>query len=236
MKWFKPEPTILFASNEVGAHVSPITAVKPANQFKPEWLVHQRGYENSRDRFENCPGMHDWMVHGYIIPAYTDIHIKANVAGTHVKVDAPLKNPPGQMSNLVTAGLPPIEPSVKHEALKIPMPWAIFTKTGYSAHVLPAIYHSPFLRDLYVYPGIVDFDVFHTINFVFTPLRECEIFIQAGTPLLQVIPFKREKVTAVCRKVTENEHDRLRFGYPTKVRAAYRKFFHKRKSFKMIGE
>ena len=239
MKWgFKKEPTIRFVARRGAPNVSPITAVHPASHYRPDWLARQRDTHQPNERFQNCPGMQDWMHCGYIIPAHTDIRIKANMAGTVIDfaVEVPPSDRPSRMSYKLVEGLAKVDSTVKPEVWKVPVPWAVFTKTGYSAHVMPATYHSPFHRDLFMYPGIVDFDSFFTINWVITPLRECEVIIPAGTPLLQVIPFKREPVTAVCRKATENEMDHHLFGYPTKIRAAYRKFFHKRKSFKMIGD
>lgn len=236
--WFKKEPTIRFVARIGAPNVSPITAVHPAAHFRPDWIARQREHHQPSQRFQNCPGMHDWMHCGYIIPAHTDIRIKSNIVGTVIEFaqQLPQAEQATRMDHRLIDGIPHVEPTVKTEVWKVPVPWAIYTKAGYSAHVMPATYHSPFLRDLFMYPGIVDFDVFSTVNWVITPLRECELHIPAGTPLLQVIPFKREPVTAVCRKATENEVDYHRYGYPTRVRAAYRKFFHKRKSFKMIGD
>jgi len=52
-----------------------------------------------------------------------------------------------------------------------------------------------------------------------------------GTPLLQVIPFKREDVTGICMKASSLDNDIISKKFPAMVKSAYRKFFHKIKSY-----
>jgi hypothetical protein len=94
--------------------------------------------------------------------------------------------------------------------------------------------HPQFSDKIFVYPGVVDYDQFHSISFIFSAIKECEFVIPAGTPLLQIIPFKREKITAECGKTTEVERDEHIFAIPTRVvKNYYRRFLSERKSFKM---
>ena len=226
------EPIIRFASFNTHPYVSDITNIKLAKDVIPDFVKAQKGRPSS-EKFLNCPGMADFVRAGYIIPAWTDFEIKSNRSGTHVKTLANFES--GQISWLnykLVDGLVPIN-GVPGAVNKVPCPWGLFTKKGWSAYVMPAYYHSPFLKDLFMYPGIIDFDTFHTINFVFTALHECEITIPAGTPLLQLIPFKRETVQGVCMKGTENDKDRHTFSYPTMHRSAYRRLFHQKKTFKL---
>lgn len=229
----KHTPIIRFAAMFSAYNVSILAEIKLAKalDMQPAWVKNQRKYENSSDKFLNCPGMADLMKTGYIIPAPCNIKIKANRAGTIVMLDDHTLPKPSNMNEKLVSGLFEIDKEVKFSVIKIVMPWAIFTKFGYSAHVLPACYHSPFLKDLYVYPGTVDYDGFHTCNFIFSAVRECEIEIPIGTPLLQIIPFKREDITGVCMKASSLDNDITASGFPHKVKAAYRKFFHKIKSY-----
>lgn len=230
ISWFKKKPIISFKNVIGGAYVSPITQIKLAKDERTEWISNQKGCK-SEDKFQNCPGMLDWYNAGYIIPAWTDITIKANRAGTVVKEFSHVGQPIDKMNLKLTTGMLDLEDSVKFEITKIPCPWAIETKVGYSAHVIPPLFHSPFLKDLFVYPGTVDYDGFPQVNFIFTALRECEIFIPAGTPLLQIIPFKRETIDGICAVGDRKDMDRHGWLFPTRVKAAYRKFIHKRKKY-----
>lgn len=234
LPWLKPEPTIRFKSIFGAPHISPITAVRPAGAVKPAWIEAQRG-RDGMSKFANCPGMWDHFTAGYIIPAWTDITIKANKAGIVVKLldDYGGTSKAVPMNQALLDGFLPEVKTAKFLVTKIPMPWGIYTKPGWSAYCLPAIFHSTFLNDLHVYTGVVDYDVFHVANLIISPLRECEVQIRAGDPLVQVIPFRREKVTAVCGPATKVEQDVYKYGYPTRIRAAYRRLFHQRKVFEM---
>jgi len=228
-------PVLRFSAVHGSYNYSYAGQIKLASDLKqqPEWLKNQRTYENSRDKFLNCPGMADYMKAGYIIPAWETIKIKANTAGTVVLIDGPRPTTAAPMNPKLVNGLTKIDSSVKFLVTKIPTPWAIFAKAGYSAYVMPAIYHSPFLKDLYVYSGIVDYDKFTVCNFIFSAVTTCEIEIPIGTPLLQVIPFKRENVTAVSMKATESDAGKAHFQFPAKIRSAYRKYCYGKKSYKL---
>jgi hypothetical protein len=59
-----------------------------------------------------------------------------------------------------------------------------------------------------MYPGIVDYNGFTTINFICSPRRKCEITINAGDPLIHFIPFITSKnITASYGPITEAKKD-----------------------------
>lgn len=212
------------------------TPVKEARRVIPEWAK-QQVKKSKEIKFAKCPGMFDMAQMGYIIPAWTDIHIKANKQGVVIKC---AKNVPEvrvvPMKMDVVEGLAPFRDGVARQVWKIEVPWAVFCKPGYSAQVLPATFHSSFLDKVYVYPGVVDYEGFHSINLIISVLEECEIDIWAGEPLLQVIPYKRESITASCGKADEKEVDKHRFGFFSRLPNFYRKAFHHRKSYTMSIE
>lgn len=211
------------------------TPVKPAREIRPDWL--KRQYTERPLKFARCPGMWDTMNSGYIVSAWCDIHIKANKQGISIRMEGANNDPghaPALMDFSLIDGLAPIKDSVKRCVMKIPVPYAILTKLGISAQVLPATMHSPFLDKLYVYPGDVDYDKFQTINFIFSALEECEFTIWAGTPLLQVIPFKRHHFTAECGPATSRELALKKFGFFSKKPGLYRKLFHGHKKFDLL--
>lgn len=232
---FDKEPIIRFSPYSGAPDCSEITNIKLAKDVKPKWLESQKVFK-PEEKFVNCPGMDDLYKSGYIIPAWTDIKIKANKAGTIVKLHNEYPLPPQPMSPKLVQGIIEIDKNVKFAPMKINSPWGIFTKSGYSAFVLPATYHSPFLKDLFIYSGIVDYDNFSTINMIFCALRECEIEIPAGTPLLQIIPYKREVITGEVTNPNQRDINRHMFEFPTRVKSAYRKFFHKKKIYKLINK
>lgn len=225
----KPAPTIEFRATYAPVHIG--TPVQEARKVIPYWAKNQ--LENKEYRFAKCPGMFDMAQMGYIIPAWTDIHIKANKQGVVIRL---LRETPGlrvvKMDLSVVDGLAKVD-GIKKQVWKIEMPWSIFCKPGYSAQVLPAVMHSAFLDKVHVYSGIVDYDSYHTINFIITVLEECEFTIWAGEPLLQIIPFKREDITAECGKGTSEHLEKAQYCFYSRAPNFFRKELHSRKSYKM---
>jgi hypothetical protein len=87
-------------------------------------------------------------------------------------------------SNVHTLGLP-----------KFINPWVIKTPPGYSCLFITPMHRGlPFT----IMPGIVDTDTFeHPINFPFEMNQKgFEGVLKAGTPMAQVIPFKRDEFTS----------------------------------------
>lgn len=237
-KIFNEKPVFKFLS--IMGDYSINTAVKAAKDVRPFCYDAQKGSPASK-RYQICPGITDYANAGYIIVAHTDISIKANSVGTFVKISAT----PGNLSQHESNGLNPDVfdftivnglvhvDKVKKEAKKVPLPWGIEAPAGYSAYVMPAIMHSDFLDKIHVYPGVVDYDNFHTINFIFSPIKECEFMIPAGTPILQVIFFKREEFNAVCRKATPYEKDKYYHNRTSWTKNWYRRTWYGKKIYKM---
>lgn len=231
------EPTLRIVSH-VG-NFSVQTPAMEARRFFAPWMKQQKGPKEKR--YAVCPGMFDYTQMGFILRAHTDIHIKVNKAGIAVRygnmgILSPLEMDmlkPANFDFSLVQGMIAQPDGAPRIAQKIPLPWAVFAKEGYSCHVLPALMHAQYLDKIFVYPGIVDYDKFHTINFVFTPLKECEFTIYAGEALLHLIPFKREEYTAVSRKATEDERDAQIWGFPSRKHNYYRHNFHQKKSSRL---
>lgn len=241
VKPLPPRPVIRFASMVGNFSVSQVSAVKEAKDLsiRPDWMKAQLG--SGYRPVANCPGMWDHYHAGFIIPAHCDIHICANEEGIEISIDgvrnmanddaARLK--PVKFDYNMVAGNAPIQDGVAKSVEKLPLPWGIFMEEGWSAYVLPAIMHSRFLDKIHVYPGIVDYDRVGSCNFIFSVLKECSFTIYAGEPLLHVLPFRREEVTASCGRATQEERDKYNFSVVSRKKGFYRTFLHQKKIFKM---
>lgn len=230
---FSPQPMIKFKCSILGYEIG--QPVKRAMDIKPDWMIKQLkdSERTNTPKFSACPGMHDYYRTGYIIPAWEDFEIVVNDKTANIKIGMSEQIICGNFERMqysVLAGAANIDENIKPHALKLPCPWKVFTKPGYSAFVMPALYHSPFLRDLFLYPGINDYDHYHTINVMFSPLREMRVKIYAGTPMLHVIPYKREDITAEVGMLTNHEHGLANFTYRTKSPGFYRKWLHQKKT------
>lgn len=237
MNFFKKvlKPTISFKCDVPGYEIG--QPVKLASEVKPDWLKKQNAdaTKNNTPKFAACPGMHDYYKAGYIIPAWEDFEIIATKDNIQIIVgtsDRYVCKSPERMDYSVVAGATPIDSTdVVPSAHKLPCPWKVFTKPGYSAMVLPALYHSPFLQELFLYPGINDYDRYHTINVMFSPVKSLHIKIYAGTPLLQVIPYRREDISCEVGLITQREESIANFTYRTKAPGFYRKYIHAAKEY-----
>ena len=204
-----PDLEFVDSTRQVYTHY-PILLAKDVKPFFKEFQEKDDGNYN----FPGCPGMHDYSRVGYLITAWADIHIKANRAGTVIRLGTspndkgakekgvatppPMQIPqaesrlrePFPMETSLTDGLFTFKDGIKPTAWNLPTPWKLFGNKNVSALLLPAVYHCPFLEDIYLYPGVVDYRDFTTANIIFSPRRNIEISIPAGTPMLHVIPFK----------------------------------------------
>ncbi len=165
-----------------------------SSEIKPHFQKEQT--ENGKKfAFIACPGMTDLKNSGYIIPAWDDINILANESGCMVTVGGGAKRKsmfesPKPMEAEIAKGV--FEPfdKIPLKVFNVISPWHIIAnKKNISCLIQAAWYHSSFLNDIYIYPGIVDYDNYNTMNLIMSPRRKCNITIKAGEPLYQVMPF-----------------------------------------------
>ena len=189
-----------------------------------------------------CPGILDYAQFGYIIPAWVDIHIMANKAGVSWYL-GDKGGPRGDRGfdagvpmdeKLIDGALKPV--GINPAAIMFPSPWRIFTQKNISAMLMPAFYHSTFLDDLYVVPGLVDYKNFHVVNWICMPKRECNVHIKAGEPLMHVIPFLNKDITASVGPATDEMIDKNANLIPGDDKQYYRKFMGIKKKFNMQKE
>lgn len=180
------------------------TSVKPeAEQFKPipaskaipEWYKNTASYIDGKEpRFDGstpatvkrCMPVFDSITAGYLLLLPADVRVSW-------KDDAPYYE--WASSNLISfhpVSQAPIHPAGNGYAYpKWNNPWAIKTPKGYST-----LFVQPFHREsqFTILPGVVDTDAYTSeVNFPFVLNNpKWEGTIPAGTPIAQVIPFKRD--------------------------------------------
>lgn len=216
------------ARPDIGA---PVLTAKTAP--RPDWLNKQASKPPLK--FAHCPGMWDYYQMGYILPAWCDIHVKVNKHGVSIRMEGSNHDdrfPAGPMDFSLVDGLFPIEDGIAKAVMKIPAPWAVITRPGVSALLLPATMHSNHTDKMAVYPGRVSYDKgFHTINVIATFLKECEFTIWAGEPLLQVVPIIDHDWSAEVGPATPREEAESRFGFISRKIGHYRKLFHTKQKY-----
>lgn len=211
--------------------------VMRAADVKPVTFDYQKT-KYQKHLMPHCPGMIQYAEMGYIIPAWVDIHIKANKAGVAHYIGSEGRGTrnylPGRaMDPNIIDGIFEPEDGVPLTALNFGSPWGIFAKGDVTALLLPAQYHSTFLDDLLVLPGSVDYKKFHTSNFICVPKRECEVHIKAGDPLLHVIPFWNKEFNAGFGPGTDVQIDKWNNEIPGDDKQYYRRFQMLKKVFRL---
>jgi hypothetical protein len=187
---------------------------QPASKHVPDWYKNMEshmgglkkpdGNGGTQATIKRCMPVFDAIASGYIITLPADVYVslkelKAHHPETQEEVlDAPTKQVQlFEWSHFGLVNFHPVEQAPDHPArnehayAKWINPWAIKTPKGYSTlFVQPMHRESPFT----ILPGIVDTDeYFAPVNFPFTINDpEFEGLIPKGTPIAQVIPFKRD--------------------------------------------
>jgi len=191
-------------------------------------------YEHQKKKFgkatfPKCPGMIDYAHLGYIIPAWVDMHFMANKAGIIYSIGSSKRGDAGfQQGRRMEPGIVDgilHNPDVDQTPVLFGAPWQIFTPHNMSALLLPPIYHGKFTEDLHVWPGVVDYNKFHTVNFVVSAKRECNVTIKAGEPLLHVIPLINQEFNAGYGPPTPEQEAMGKNQIPSGDTQYYRKFF-----------
>jgi hypothetical protein len=173
---------------------------KPATEYIPEWYKDAKSYLDPSGKkapnldgtpsatIKKCMPLWDMMTAGYIIETPYDIYVRQTPSGPHFQWgerQAIVFQSMGQFQNH------PYSRDINY-ATRILIPWSIKTPPGWSIMVMEPQHREP--GPIICASGIVDTDSYALPFNMFLKLRDpnFEGMIPAGTPFLQVIPFKRE--------------------------------------------
>ena len=159
----------------------------------------------------SCPAMTDWLSSGYLILANRDIYVRNGV--TDEDSDSKFYHTEDTVHDEMESYASQTHPSIQmhdafnymstmdapvKDAFKMSNAWCITTPPGYSC-----FYPDPFLfQNEYfaTWQGIIDTDKFNTnkdnSQIIFYPKVDHSFVITKGTPLVQIIPYKREEWVA----------------------------------------
>lgn len=214
---------------------------RPAVEYIPEWYKKAKSYiaegekkEPSLDgspvsTIKRCMPLWDMMTAGYIIETPYDIYVRQTENGPYF-----------QWGNQQAIAFQVMEQTQGHPyfkeinyAARIVHPWSIQTPKGWSVMVMEPQHHEP--GPIVAASGIVDTDVFSLPFNMFLKLRDpnFEGMIPAGTPFVQVIPFKRESWTSELGTDKDKEKaNKDRSKFYTVFFDRYKKFWWNRKEYK----
>ena len=159
----------------------------------------------------SCPAMQDWLSSGYLILANRDIYVKNGVTEfddgdkhyqtQDLKIDeidhyASQTHPTIQFHDAFNY-MSTMDAPIK-DAFKMSNAWNISTPPGYSCFYLdPFLFQNDFFA---TWQGIIDTDRFNVnkdnSQIIFYPKVDHSFVIKKGTPIVQIIPYKREEWVA----------------------------------------
>lgn len=235
MKRFNKKVIKFHATNKHVMEVRP--KPQPASFFMPEWWKKMEPYVNgkydvspaSTVTAKKCFPLLDGLTTGYIVPLWSDVLVKKDIDGSPLikwatQVDV-LDTWPAHQSKGYEI------PENHHSMVfKYLHEWIIETPKGWSCLITHPIgfQNLPFK----VISGVVDTDKLKTlINTPFVVKKGYEGIIEKGTPMFQIIPFKRENWKAEYYTKKENEvfydHEKLM----SKLVSSYGRFLRVKKNY-----
>jgi hypothetical protein len=187
----------------------------PAKKFMPDWykaLPMKIGPGIEQSTVKRCNPFLDAMSIGWIIPLAADIEISTNEDCSSVEYKWNFYKPMIENHNMEQ-----VTTAKKHNPIfpKPPMKfinhWITRCPEGYSLLFVPPL-NRPDPR-FTCFSGLVDSDkYFEYVNFPFVfNIPNYHGVIKAGTPLMQVIPIKRDTILkkSDTRKMNRKEYDQL---------------------------
>ena len=225
---------------------------RPANKFIPEWfknLPPYLGVDGSKSKktkvltqegikgngtIKKCVPVLDAFCMGYMIPLPFDLIVKKHTDGAEFAWTfggcAGLETAMSSHAPEQLTGCPMSSGTNDDTYHKLHNPWHIHTPKGYSCLITTPLNRGEL--PIQILSGVVDTDNYHTINFPFIlNVEEGEHLIEAGTPLAQVIPFKRERWESEVENLTEDRVGRSRALIDTFMHEYYKRRHHVKKSF-----
>lgn len=211
----------------------------PAINSIPDWYKStpltingkKPGFSSGADNIDinttikGCSPFLDAFSYGYMWTLPVDIEItklnNESVFKWRVDIDLISAHDPKQVGNM-----PSFVEETDGNIYKWLMPFGIKTPKGYST-----LFTHPLNRNelpFRVMSGIVDTDTYHVpVNFPFKLIEfnEEKIFIEKGTPLCQIIPFKRDDWQSSMHKYDESFTMSNFFKVNSKIVRAYKNIF-----------
>lgn len=183
-------------SNKQIKFISANTAIdisKPeaSSRSVPVWYRKMKGVKEKIETVKKCIPFLDALTSGYTITLPVDVvwNSKTREFTTQSKIEVVSRHHP------VQTDMVDLPPEFDTDPQKWINNWFIKTPRGYSCLFVHPLNRTdlPF----YSFTGIVDTDKHPlVVNFPFVMRKDFDGVIPAGTPLIQIIPFKREKWTS----------------------------------------
>jgi hypothetical protein len=211
----------------------------PATKEVPDWfksLPTEAEFQgHTIPTVKICPPFIEAMTCGYIIPLAADITLTLDKKGTYIG-KGPTCYEQSRFAHIMQIHpAPQVQgaPFANYPVVKILNPWLIRTPPGYSTLFLPLL--NRYLYPLFPLAGLVETDVFYReINFpsVLMIAPGTTLALPRGTPLVQVIPIKRDDFQSEILPLDQEKYKTARPTDPAEKTIFYKKHFWIKKSYR----
>lgn len=214
----------------LGAIPSPVPALKAAPDYFKK-LKPQVDTNPSNGTVKRCVPFLDALGAGFILPLWADMYVVIKDGDMHFEF--PSNYPEQSISEHSfdqIKGHPLSDTDYGEVPLKFMNPWVIETEEGVSCLFTSPLNHME--TRWKILDGVVDTDSYYNnINFPFLWTGgDGEFFVPKGTPLVQVIPFVRQKFELEVSEIDMDRRDKTQTMLGTKMKNGYRdSYWHKRK-------
>lgn len=216
---------------------SKLNAPAPAKSNVPRWYKESTAFVGGKMQISDsgvnkdiklCIPFLDALTAGYCVELSCDLHISRDMDGMNFfwqEEPHPIKSRPEAIASLLPT---PAGHGKRLYAWSIH--WATITPPGYSAlfcHPLNR-YDLPFTTT----SGIMDTDAYHPggeIPFYFK--EDFQGLIPAGTPIVQIIPFKRDSWSSEVAEHDEKLIKKLRYAVSKTLTGGYARQFWSKKEY-----
>jgi hypothetical protein len=206
---FRPRSAIEFLCRpeDEGVIAEPV----PAKSVLPAWFRHLPGIDKSQVTATNngltvkrCMPFVDAMSAGWIIPLAASVRLEISEGGRTVSAGWEFDREMVSNHGSFQIAGSPYEP---HPPMKFHNYWTIRTPKGWSC-----LFLSPINRPngvIEVLSGLVDTDTYKSpVNFPFVAIAPDGVYdLKKGTPLVQVVPFRRADVAVEASIRAESKQE-----------------------------
>lgn len=237
----KPKIKFYIHKNRAGAFPPPV----PAKSAIPEYYKNAspftiddpvirtpQGGATPTGTFKKCMPFLDALTSGYIIKLHCDVHVKPmDDTGPNFTWTLSDAAPLSHHSYAQVSAIPGATSMPGGIPFKWMSPWHIETDPGYSCLIVQPLNH--FEKRWEILPGVVDTDSYNLqINFPFIwKDRTFHGVIERGTPIAQIIPFRRESWQHAVINEDPKQHSNNLLKLSSKVVDAYKTFWWKKKEW-----
>lgn len=197
---------------------------QPSSKFIPAWFKRLSGVNHGIETIKKCMPFLDTATAGYMIVLSADVYFDGNGLQQIAKTQTVLTHDKSQIEGMV------LPPEYSDQPYKWINHFVAKTPKGYST-----LFTHPMNRlDLpfYTLSGIVETDRFELpINFPFFVREDFKGVIPAGTPIAQLLPFKRSNWKSEVEDQKETKLPAYRFTMHNPPFGFYKKNFWSRKKY-----